>query len=110
MLAGDNSAVTNKTVVSGPATLALVANAGNTRGGVCSALGSTELDLTNGATVELIADSNTVFGAGTTVTASNATVTIGAGPLTPGLTNQTFTFAGGEDEIKQCQHKRDKQR
>ena len=95
VLAGDNSAVTNKTVVSGPATLALVANSGNTRSGVCSALGSTELDLTNGATVQLIADSNTVFGAGTTVTASNATVTISAGPFTPGQTNQTLSFAGG---------------
>ena len=95
VLAGDNSAVTNKTVVSGPATLALVANANNTHGGVCAALGSTELDLTNGATVLLIADSNTVFGAGTVVTATNATVMLSAGPLTPGQTNQTLTLAGG---------------
>jgi len=91
VLAGDNSAVTNKTVVAGPAMLALVANAGNTHGGVCAALGSTELDLTNGATLQLRSDTSVNFAGGALpVLAGNVTVNVG--PLTAGGSNQTVSL------------------
>ena len=90
-LSGSN-AYAGATVVSA-GTLGLQANAGNTGGGVCSAISSPTLDVANGTTVQLFADDDIVFGPSTKLTATNASVTLSAGPLTQGQINHTLTLA-----------------
>ena len=71
--------------VDGAATLALTGNDSCTG----------PVTLTDGATLQLLADNDTTFGNGTVVNATNASVTILADALTPGNTGQIISFASG---------------
>ena len=83
---------TGVTTVSG-GTLELQATGKNTASGVCGAVGATTLNLADGASMKLAADGDTVFGSGSRFAATNASVTLSAGPLTPGQINHALTLA-----------------
>ena len=88
-LTGINSCTGPAAVNNG--TLQLQSTASNTVAGVCSALGTNTLTLNDGATFQLLADTNTTFtGGANTVTFGNVTVNVG--PLTAGGSNQTVSL------------------
>ena len=67
------------------------ANAGNTVGGVCSALGTNNLTMTDGTALQLRADTDVTFsGGGLAILSGN--ITLDAAPVTPGISNQTVSF------------------
>ena len=83
---------TGDTTISG-GTLELQATGKNTASGVCGAVGATTFNLADGTSVQLAADGDTVFGSGSRLAATNASVTLSAGPLTPGQINHALTLA-----------------